>query len=129
MQVVYLEDDDELRELAALILDGDPDLTLHLAADAPAAEAHLRGLLPVDVLLLDAGLPGEDGPAFVRRLRADPDLAALTIVFLTGRSAPEDAAPLRAAGADEVLVKPFRLDLLPQTLDEIRRRRDRLNTP
>lgn len=56
-----------------------------------------------DLLLLDIGLPGEDGIAIARRLRHTPGMA---IVMLTARSAEEDRIRSFEGGADNYLVKP-----------------------
>lgn len=52
------------------------------AADGEAALAALRAA-PADLLITDAGLPGLDGLALTRALRADPALAGLPVVLLT----------------------------------------------
>ncbi len=57
-----------------------------------------------DAMVLDVMLPGMDGHEVVRILRADPALAALPVVFLTGRS-PDDER-FRGPGID-VVGKPF----------------------
>ena len=44
---------------------------------------------PPDALVLDATMPGMDGHEVYRRLRAEPALETLPVVFLTGRSADE----------------------------------------
>ena len=44
---------------------------------------------PPDALVLDATMPGMDGHEVFRRLREDPALQDLPVVFLTGRSAEE----------------------------------------
>jgi signal transduction histidine kinase len=58
---------------------------------------------PVDVLLLDLGLPDSDGPATVSRLRRRD--AAVPVVVLTGNDDPALAARAFEAGADEYFVK------------------------
>ena len=61
--------------------------------------------------MLDVGLPGVDGLTFCRRLKDDPDTKDIRIVLLTGREDVE--AHAEAAGADALLLKPFRpLELL-----------------
>lgn len=58
---------------------------------------------PPELLLLDIGLPGEDGIAIADRLK---DTAGLSIVMLTARSSVEDRIRSFEAGADTYLVKP-----------------------
>jgi CheY-like chemotaxis protein len=60
---------------------------------------------PPDALVLDATMPGMDGHEVFRRLRAEPGLSALPVVFLTGRSAEEFEA--YAGEHVWVVTKPF----------------------
>jgi DNA-binding response OmpR family regulator len=74
-----------------------------------------------DLVLLDLGLPDLDGVEVARRLRAShPDLV---IVVLTARAAEADVVVGLDAGADDYLVKPFRLvELLARVRAHVRRR-------
>jgi two-component system CheB/CheR fusion protein len=64
-----------------------------------------RELKP-DVILCDIGLPEMDGYAVARTVRADPDLAHVWLVALTGYARSEDRAAAREAGFDAHLAKP-----------------------
>jgi diguanylate cyclase (GGDEF)-like protein/PAS domain S-box-containing protein len=64
------------------------------------------------VAVLDWGLPGMDGTELCRRLRARPGGGAGAILILTGRADPDDIDEVVAAGADDYLTKPFKLDWL-----------------
>ncbi|MCP3101852.1 response regulator transcription factor [Myxococcus sp. K15C18031901] len=69
-----------------------------------------EGLLaqrPYDLLILDVMLPGEDGYAFCRRLRAQ-GLKSL-VMMLTARSLEDDIVRGFEAGAQDYLTKPYRL--------------------
>ena len=58
-------------------------------------------------------MPGMNGLEFCRWVRQQPGLAALRFVLLTGMDTDETRAEARAAGADDVVIKPFdRLELL-----------------
>jgi len=84
------------------------------------ALAHARQN-PVDVLLLDLGLPDLDGVDLARQLRADyPDLL---IIMLTARSDEIDVIAGLDAGADDYLVKPFSISVLLARLRAHLRRR------
>jgi putative two-component system response regulator len=60
-----------------------------------------------DLLLLDVELPGMDGFAICRALRADPRTVALPIILLTGRTSRSDVVTGLDAGADDFLRKPY----------------------
>ena len=84
------------------------------AADmALAAEAY-------DLLLLDLGLPGREGLAVLKGLRARG--STLPVVILTARDAVDDRVAGLDAGADDYIVKPFDLKELEARLRAVLRR-------
>jgi CheY-like chemotaxis protein len=70
----------------------------------------------VHLVLLDIDMPIMDGIAVCKAIRADAALRHLPVVMMTGRSTREIASRGLAAGALEVLTKPFDLDVLQATL-------------
>ena len=78
-----------------------------------------------DLVVLDVGLPGLDGFALARRLRAVRDLP---IVFLTARDAVDDRLTGFSLGADDYLVKPFALEELLARVRAVLRRAGKLTT-
>ncbi|WP_421567659.1 response regulator transcription factor [Stenotrophomonas sp. PD6] len=117
LQVWVVEDDPELR---ALLLD---DLAWRGATvrGLGSAEALYRALLSdrCDIVVLDVGLPGEDGYAVASHLRAS---GSIGIVMLTGRGDARDMALGLNQGADLYLVKPPDMDVLAAGLHSLRRR-------
>jgi response regulator of citrate/malate metabolism len=90
-----------------------------------AAQAHemVRTLHP-DLLLLDIGLPGEDGIALLRRLRAAGD--PVEVIAVTAATATETVRASVHLGAVDYLVKPFDQDRLRKSLGLFQRRMGRL---
>jgi DNA-binding response OmpR family regulator len=86
-----------------------------------AAEALAQDLPDFDLILLDLGLPDVDGLDLCRRLRRD--LPATPILILTARGSETDIVVGLDAGADDYLVKPFRLAELLARLRALTRRR------
>ena len=86
---------------------------VELAYSALSALADAERLLP-DAILLDLDLPRMSGYEVARRLRAQPELRAVTLVALSGRKNDEAAA--RAAGFDQYLRKPIDIAALERTL-------------
>jgi PAS domain S-box-containing protein len=78
---------------------------VEIAYDGRSAVALARAR-PPEVVVLDIGLPGEDGYAIARRLRADPALLGTLLVALTGYGQAEDRRRSQEAGFDAHLVKP-----------------------
>jgi PAS domain S-box-containing protein len=73
--------------------------------DGPAALARVRERHP-DVVLCDIGLPGMDGYEVARAIRAEPDLAGIRLVAVSGYAQPEDRARASRAGFDAHVAKP-----------------------
>jgi diguanylate cyclase (GGDEF)-like protein len=75
------------------------------AADGSAALDTCRAEHP-DLVLLDIDMPVMDGHTTLREMRADPDLAAIPVLFLTARTAGTDVAAGLELGAQDYLRKP-----------------------
>lgn len=75
-----------------------------------------------DLVILDVIMPGMDGYAVCREMRADPALAEVPILFLTAKTKDEDKIIGFTAGADDYLGKPFNVDELLLRIRAILRR-------
>ena len=71
---------------------------------------------PSDVFILDIGLPGMDGYALARQLRAHPNGSTATYIALTGYGSTQDKQRGDAAGFDHYLVKPAEFSELMRLL-------------
>jgi CheY-like chemotaxis protein len=98
--VLVVDDLDEQREIYRAIL---LHAGLHVleAADGETAVHLARAHLP-DVVLLDVALPGLDGLAVIRLMKADPRTRRIPIVLLTAATLPDDDG----GGYEELLSKP-----------------------
>ncbi len=63
---------------------------------------------PIDLVLLDIMMPEMDGFEVCQRLRADPRTAEVPIIFITAKTAVEDAVRGFELGANDYVTKPFR---------------------
>jgi two-component system response regulator MprA len=88
-------------------------------ADGGAALASVERSLP-DVVVLDVAMPGLDGLAVTRRLRAKR--LPVPILLLTARDALEERVAGLDAGADDYLVKPFAVEELTARVRALLRR-------
>jgi DNA-binding response OmpR family regulator len=78
------------------------------------------GAFVPDLLILDIGLPGEDGQSIASRMRAQQ--ALLGIIMLTARSGKHDKLKALDGGADHYLVKPVSIDELLAVIRALGRR-------
>ena len=118
MRVLLVEDDELIAHgiLAGLRAHG---LTVDGVATAAQAEAALSAM-HCDVVILDLGLPDEDGMRLLQRLRAGG--MTLPVLVLTARDAVDDRVAGLRAGADDYLLKPFDLNELVARLQALHRR-------
>lgn len=107
VQILHVDDDEDIREVAAFSLGIDPQIELRSAASgAQALEVLDAGYRP-DVILLDVMMPGLDGPGTLALIRQRPDQAETPVVFMTARVTSSETDQYRALGALDVIVKPF----------------------
>ena len=124
-RLLVVDDDSEVREALgrALKLEG---FAVILAADGAAALEAVRDT-PPDALVLDVAMPGVDGLAVARALRAAEDRTP--ILMLTARDAIADRVFGLNAGADDYLVKPFALVELVARVNALLRRSAQHSAP
>jgi len=115
-KILLVEDDDAIAAGLVRVLDAQGYVVERLARGGPAVSAAGD----VGLVILDLGLPDLDGIEVCRRLRAaQPELA---ILILSARDQELDVVAGLDAGADDYLVKPFRLsELLARVRAHMRR--------
>jgi len=67
---------------------------------------------PPDLVLLDVMMPDMDGYAVLEAMRAQPRLADVPVIFVTGLEGPEDQRRGFALGAADYVVKPYNADIV-----------------
>ena len=77
-----------------------------------------RSIRP-DVVLLDVGLPGENGYDVCLRMKEEQELSNVPVMLLTGTFEPFDGARARSAGASAHLTKPFESQVLVKRVSEL----------
>src|SRR3978361_422098 len=107
--VLVVDDDAPIRRMLERSL-GAEGYDVCAVADGGAALAQIERSLP-DIVVLDVAMPGMDGLAVTRRLRAKG--LPVPILLLTARDALAERVAGLDAGADDYLVKPFEVDGVP----------------
>ena len=104
-RILVVDDNVDGAEMLAAVLDllGHEPRTAH---DGPQALVVARAFLP-EIVFLDIGLPGMDGFEVARQFRADPRLAGVILVALTGWGSQDDKRRAKEAGFDFHLTKPI----------------------
>lgn len=101
-RAVVVDDEEALARLVAGYLERD-GFEVHLCHDGATAVDLVRRVDP-DVVVLDLGLPGQDGVEVCRQLRTFSDCYVL---MLTARAEEVDTLIGLSVGADEYMTKPF----------------------
>jgi two-component system KDP operon response regulator KdpE len=127
-RVLLVEDDRELRHALreALSIEGHEVQTAASLADARAQLQHAPPEQPIDLVLLDLGLPDGDGQALLAELRRS---AGPSVIVISARDAEGQKIRLLDDGADDYLVKPFGIGELLARMRVVLRRRGRASAP
>src|SRR3712207_5263854 len=129
-RVLVADDHRDMREYLTRLLG--PHWTVDPASDGTEA-LELARANPPDLVLADVMMPGLDGFALLRELRADEALRSIPAVMVTARAGEEAAIEGLLAGADDYIVKPLSArELVPRVggqleLARARRRNEELN--
>jgi two-component system phosphate regulon response regulator OmpR len=119
VHILVVDDDVRIRQMLIRYFQQE-GYRVTAVADGPAMRARLNET-PVDVILLDVVMPGEDGLTLAREIRAMSDVG---IIMLTGRDELLDRVVGLEVGADDYVAKPFHLrEVLARVKSLLRRRR------
>ncbi|MDR2786805.1 MAG: response regulator [Candidatus Accumulibacter sp.] len=117
-KILLVDDDPDLRQLLATYL-GRHGFDTLLLPDTRQLDAFLERYQP-QLIVLDLMMPGEDGLAACRRLRARGETRP--IIMLTARDEPVDRVIGLEMGADDYVGKPFDPRELAARIDAVLRR-------
>ncbi|MBC7956387.1 MAG: PAS domain-containing protein [Cytophagales bacterium] len=106
LHVLYIEDNPVNVLLVQELIAMRSDVQLSVAVDGLSGVALACASRP-HVVLVDMQLPDIDGFEVLRRLRAEPLLAASSMVALSANAMPEDVNRARMAGFDDYWTKPI----------------------
>lgn len=120
LRVLVVDDEPDVGELAALALE--PAFECRGVSTGEKALEALWKFAP-DAMILDAHLPGFQGAALLKLIRADEKVSGLPVLVLTGDGSEKTLLAMFEAGADDLLTKPFSpLELVARVRALLRRR-------
>lgn len=120
ISILVIEDDEIVARTIERCLRGG-EFRVRLAGSGVEGLRAARREIP-NLVILDVIMPGMDGYAVCREMRADPVLEEVPILFLTAKTKDEDKIIGFTAGADDYLGKPFNVDELILRIRAILRR-------
>jgi len=106
MRILVVEDETELRELMGRALKRE-GFAVDLCADGTEG-LYYATEYPIDLAVIDLGLPGVSGMEIVRKVRQAE--RSFPVLILTARSDWQDKVEALELGADDYVTKPFRLE-------------------
>lgn len=124
-KILVVDDDPRLRDLLRRYL-GENGFQVQVA-DGAASMNRLWLREPFDALILDLMMPGEDGLAILKRLRAQKDMTP--VIMLTARGEEIDRIVGLELGADDYIAKPFNPRELLARIHAVLRRRPAPDAP
>lgn len=114
-----------------LIVDDEPNIVMSLeyafqkkgyevfiARDGGEAMTIIKREIP-DLTILDVMMPEVDGYETIKRIKNDPSLAAMKVIFLSAKSKKEDIEKGLSLGADQYFTKPFSVKKLILAVNEL----------
>ena len=105
--ILHVDDEPDIREVAAMSLQLDPLITLVSVGSGEEALSKLYGGLQPDVILLDVMMPKLDGPGTLARIREIDGYQQTPVLFMTARAQSQEQDRYLALGARAVILKPF----------------------
>jgi len=116
-RVLIIDDEEDIREVAALSLETVAGWDVVLAGSGPAGIAKAQDYRP-DAILLDVMMPGMDGPTTFRELQTLPETRNIPVILLTAKVQAADQKRFSDLGVARVMFKPFDPITLAQEIAE-----------
>lgn len=114
LRILVVDDNEATLELTRFVLEA-AGFVVESTTDSVNAILLISTLRP-DVILMDIQMPGLDGLALTRQVKADHSLRHIVVVAFTAFAMKGDEAKMRAAGCDGYIAKPFDVASFAQTV-------------
>lgn len=115
--ILIIEDDETIRAALRRVLESDGYRVL-AAADGTQLSSVLDDA-PVDLIMLDVGLPWINGFELAEMMKAHDDLSEIPLVFLSARTSDADVKRGFEVGADDYIKKPFDIEKVKRTINTL----------
>jgi two-component system, OmpR family, aerobic respiration control protein ArcA len=112
--LLVIEDDETMRSAMKRIFEAD-GMVVKTAADGTQLALVLDDS-PIDLIILDIGLPWVNGLELAKLLKEHDDLKHIPLVFVSGKTSEFDVKRGFEAGADDYIKKPFDIDKIKKTI-------------
>lgn len=107
-RILIIDDEDDIREVAALSLEATAGWEVLTANSGPAGiRAAITSQPQPDAILMDVMMPGMDGPSTFRTMQQDPAVSHIPVLLLTAKVQGVDQRRFAGLGVAAVLFKPF----------------------
>ncbi len=105
-RILIIDDEDDIREVAALSLEATAGWEIFTASSGIEGIAIATAEQP-DAILMDVMMPGVDGPTTFRNMQQIPLIAHIPVLLLTAKVQGVDQRRFASLGVAAVLFKPF----------------------
>jgi len=115
--ILVIEDDETMRSALKRIFEAD-GMNVKCAADGTQLSLVLDDN-PIDLIILDIGLPWINGLELAKLLKENDDLNSIPLIFVSGKTSELDVKRGFDAGADDYIKKPFEVEKMKKTVQTL----------
>jgi CheY-like chemotaxis protein len=117
-RVLIIDDEEDIREVAALSLEATAGWNVYTAASGSQGIEVARTQRP-DAILMDVMMPGVDGPSTFREMQQIAEIKDIPVLLLTAKVQGVDKRRFADLGVAGVLFKPFDPMTLAEQISEV----------
>jgi CheY-like chemotaxis protein len=117
-RILIIDDEDDIREVAALSLEATAGWHI-FTANSGATGIELAAAEQPDAILMDVMMPTVDGPTTFRIMQQNPIVAHIPVLLLTAKVQGVDQRRFAGLGVNGILFKPFDPLTLAQQISDI----------
>lgn len=115
--ILFIDDDDSFRKAMVRFLEGEG---YKVTASLDGTQlGKVLGEDPIDLILLDIGLPWINGYELAEILKKNHDLKDIPLIFVSGKNSELDIARGKKLGADDYIAKPFEVKVLKEKIQNL----------